>query len=285
MTTFLGTEAISSQLVEIIRDARERLWLISPYLKVNPRLKQLLEDINHLRDIDARVIYGKNDLQPEESIWLEGLTSIRTLFCKDLHAKCYLNEDKALLTSMNLYEYSQVRNYEMGMLVNRTEEPELYGKVYEEARLILRVSEEIRVTVARVPASDSDRGTRIPRGNRASATPGSNRAVASPGNNRDAATPGSNRASASPGNNRAVATTSPGKPTSGFCLRCQSVVTPNPSKPYCAQHFRLWSRYKNVEYEEKYCHLCGKEAKSTFKRPACRDCFLKHKDHFSWLTS
>ena len=32
MATFLGTEAISSQLVEIIRESRERLWLISPFL-------------------------------------------------------------------------------------------------------------------------------------------------------------------------------------------------------------------------------------------------------------
>ena len=249
MATFLGTEAISSQLVEIIRESRERLWLISPFLKVNPRLRQLLEDTNRSRDIDARVIYGKNDLQPEESIWLEGLTSIRTLFCKDLHAKCYLNEDKALLTSMNLYEYSQVRNYEMGILVSRTEEPELYEKVYEEARLIMRASEEIRVTVARVPASDVDKGTQTPR------------------------------------SNRVTATTRLSIPTSGFCIRCKADLTANPAKPYCEQHFRSWNRYKNVEYEEKHCHLCGKDEKATLQKPVCRDCYRKYKDHFEFAFS
>ena len=125
MAEFLSTTGISHRLEEIIQKAQDRLWLISPFLKVTPRIKQLLEETNRLK-IDSRVIYGKNELQPEENNWLESMTSIRTSFCKDLHAKCYMNENEALLTSMNLYEYSQVNNYEMGILVSRETEPELY---------------------------------------------------------------------------------------------------------------------------------------------------------------
>ena len=33
------------------------------------------------------------------------MNSIQTLFRRNLHAKCYLNEKEALLTSMNLYEF------------------------------------------------------------------------------------------------------------------------------------------------------------------------------------
>ena len=36
------------------------------------------------------VVYGKNELQPEENNWLKSMQSIRSSFCKDLHAKCYL---------------------------------------------------------------------------------------------------------------------------------------------------------------------------------------------------
>ena len=46
------------------------------------------------------------------------MTSIKTSVRKNLHAKCYLNEKEALLTSMNLYEYSQEHNDEMGILVS-----------------------------------------------------------------------------------------------------------------------------------------------------------------------
>ena len=49
MTEFLSTTGISHQIEEIIKNAEERLWLISPFLKITPRIKQLLEDTNRLR--------------------------------------------------------------------------------------------------------------------------------------------------------------------------------------------------------------------------------------------
>ena len=156
MAKFLTTTGVSYQLEEIIKDAKERLVLISPFLRVNERVKELLEDKDRLK-IDVRVIYGKNELQPEENNWLESMTSIRTSFCKNLHAKCYLNENEALLTSMNLYEFSQVNNNEMGLLVSKEKERELYEEIYEESMRIVRVSEEIRVTVARVETPEDGR--------------------------------------------------------------------------------------------------------------------------------
>ena len=58
MAEFLTTTGISYRLEEIIKSANERLVIISPYLKVNPRIKELLEDKDRLK-IDVRVIYGK----------------------------------------------------------------------------------------------------------------------------------------------------------------------------------------------------------------------------------
>ena len=156
MAKFLTTTGISYRLEEIIKTAEERLVLISPFLRVNERIKELLEDKDRLK-MDVRVIYGKNQLQPEENNWLESMASIRTSYCKNLHAKCYLNENEALLTSMNLYEFSQVNNNEMGILITREEEPDLYGEVWKEAQRIVRVSDEIRVTVETVvPPEDEE---------------------------------------------------------------------------------------------------------------------------------
>ena len=84
------------------------------------------------------VIYGKNELRPEENNWLRSMNSIRTGFLSDLHAKCYMNENEALVTSMNLYEYSQVNNYEMGISASREEDPKLYEEIEKESERILR---------------------------------------------------------------------------------------------------------------------------------------------------
>ena len=98
MAKFLDTTGVSYHLQQLINKSNEKLVLISPYLKINDRIKQSLEDKNRLK-IDIRVVYGKNELQPEENNWLKSMTSIRSSFCKDLHAKCYLNENELLYNS------------------------------------------------------------------------------------------------------------------------------------------------------------------------------------------
>lgn len=158
MAKFLNTSATNYFLEEMIKDAKDRLILISPFLKLNDRMKELLADKNRLK-IDVRVVYGKSELQPEEINWLKELTYIRTSFCKNLHAKCYLNEELCIITSLNLYEFSQINNNEMGVLIRRGEDAELYKDAYEEAQRIIRISDEVRISLERVanePESKSE---------------------------------------------------------------------------------------------------------------------------------
>ena len=112
-----------------------------------------------------RIVYGKSELQPEEIIWLRELAFLRTSFCKNLHAKCYLNEELCIITSLNLYEFSQVNNNEMGVLVRRSQDAELYRNAYEEAQRIIRISDEVR-SLLHLAFDAHDRLTRRgPRGN------------------------------------------------------------------------------------------------------------------------
>ncbi len=104
MAKFLNTSATNYYLEELIKSASDRLLLISPFLKLNDRIKELLEDKNRLK-IDVRIVYGKSELQPNEISWLNELSFIRTSFCKNLHAKCYINENSCIITSLNLPNY------------------------------------------------------------------------------------------------------------------------------------------------------------------------------------
>ena len=149
MAKFLNTSGTTYHLEELIKNASDRLILISPYLKISDRIKELLEDKNRLK-IDIRIVYGKSDLQPEEINWLKGLDFVRTSFCKNLHAKCYLNENQCIITSLNLYEFSQVNNNEMGVLINRDEDSKLFSDTYDEAQRIIRISEEVKVSADKV---------------------------------------------------------------------------------------------------------------------------------------
>jgi hypothetical protein len=79
MAKFLNTSATNYFLEELIKGAKDRLVLISPFLKLNDRMKELLEDKNRLK-IDVRIVYGKSELQPQEIEWLKAQSFIRTIF-------------------------------------------------------------------------------------------------------------------------------------------------------------------------------------------------------------
>ena len=155
MAKFLSTTGTNYHLEELIKGASDRLILISPFLKLNDRMKELLADKNRLK-IDVRIVYGKSELQPQEIEWLRGLTYIRTSFCKNLHAKCYMNEEMCIITSLNLYEFSQVNNNEMGILIQRSDDSQLYKDAYEEAQRIIRISDEVRISLERVASSEQE---------------------------------------------------------------------------------------------------------------------------------
>src|SRR3546814_15305310 len=117
MAKFLNTSATNYFLEELIKDAKDRLILISPYLKISDRVKELLADKNRLK-IDVRMVYGKSELQPLEISWLREQTYIRTSFCKNLHAKCYVNEELGIVNSLNLYALRQETNNETGITMH-----------------------------------------------------------------------------------------------------------------------------------------------------------------------
>ena len=45
--------------------------------------------------------------------------------------------------------------------------------------------------------------------------------------------------------------------------------------PLCADCFRQWAKFQDKDYAEKYCHSCGKSAKTTFAKPLCMACWKK----------
>ena len=240
MAEFLTTKGITHAIDQIIKNAEEKLWIISPYLKIDRHFEELLEErACDSPNVDIRVIYrSKKKLRPEVKNWLAGYPSIRTSFRENLHAKCYLNEKEAILTSMNLYEFSQANNDEMGILVSREDTP-LYDSILRESRRILRNSEEVREMVATVNRADD--------------------LLEQP------------KYKAKQPTEMAIAETA----KNGHCIRCKTSVPLKPLHPYCRNCFRSWNRAP--DYKEKYCHACGNDTATTKNKPACLPCYRKYR--------
>ena len=154
MAKYLRTSSISAELENLIRDARKKLYIISPYLKLSDNVKELLND-KEREKVEVRIVFGKQELAPAEMGYLEDLKYVRLYFSKNLHAKCYLNEDKMIISSMNLYEFSQQNNREMGILIDTANEQDkqVYDDASKDIDSIIHNSEDF--SYAKVPQKRS----------------------------------------------------------------------------------------------------------------------------------
>jgi phosphatidylserine/phosphatidylglycerophosphate/cardiolipin synthase-like enzyme len=132
----IGTTKISYEIEEILDSAEKYLILVSPYLKLNQRLKVRLSDAFKKVD-NVYLIYRENELKDRELLWLESFKNLKLFPIKNLHAKIYLNQDFALISSMNLYEYSQINNHEIGVKFEFREDQKEYKDTLNEIRIML----------------------------------------------------------------------------------------------------------------------------------------------------
>lgn len=147
MAKFLNTRKAVSEIEDLIRNADQKLILISPYLKLSKDFKELLTYRNS-KDKITTVIFGKQELNPNEMKFLQGLRFVILKYNEDLHAKCYLNDNKMIITSLNLYEFSMNNNKEMGVLIDLNDESdkELFEDAYKEIDFIDETSERFEFT-------------------------------------------------------------------------------------------------------------------------------------------
>jgi len=130
MAKFLNTRKAVSEMEDLIRNAGEKLILISPYLRLSKDFKELLTYRNS-KDKITTVIFGKSYLKPDEMSFLQELRFVILKYNEDLHAKCYVNEDKMIITSLNLYEFSMANNKEMGVLIDKNDQTD--AQLFEDA--------------------------------------------------------------------------------------------------------------------------------------------------------
>ena len=143
MAKFLTTSGVSHKIEEIITGARSRLVLICPYLQLS---KTLLE---RLKDADSRkvkiMIVCKGELRDNQKSLLSELSNLDLYYSENLHAKCYLNENLMVITSMNLYEFSEKTNREMGVLISRDRDEDLFNEAEKEVKSILDSSKRVQL--------------------------------------------------------------------------------------------------------------------------------------------
>lgn len=152
MAQFLTTKGISSKIEDIIRRSTKDVYLVSPYLKLSRTFFERLKDIEE-KNVTIHIIYGKDDLNKNQKELICNLKNLKLYYLDHLHAKCFANEKELIITSMNMHEYSEMNNREMGILIQKQNNEDLYADALDEIKSIIKAAYLESDTTVPLPAS------------------------------------------------------------------------------------------------------------------------------------
>uniref|UniRef100_UPI0040477427 hypothetical protein n=1 Tax=Mariniflexile sp. TaxID=1979402 RepID=UPI0040477427 len=202
------------------------------------------------------LLFGKNEddlsksMKQEDFDFFKQFPNVEIRYEKRLHAKYYANEKKALLSSMNLYGYSQNNNIEVGVLMESsikgafTGDNELDKNSWEYFSTVLRQSE---LLFEKKPVFEKKNLL------------SSYRYVESE-IEKDILSDFFENENQNKTFKRKEPTNIINKvsdKSSGFCIRTGKQIPFNLEKPMAIDAYKMWGKYKDADYPEKYCHFSG----------------------------
>ena len=295
---FLTGKPLSDTIYDTLFKAEKELIIISPYiqnyLKDNV-FKQLLNNtkLHILIGFGKSTSNGGENCKREDIEYFLGFPNITMVYIPQLHGQYYANEKQSVITSMNLLDYSLENKVEFGVLaekaltdlVNKNNFFEtskntimsvldsgytIFAKRPNYNKKFLGLAKDYVGSTVHLDLVDDVLSNREVKPIRYSSFVPENYVNAE---NRPLA-------EREPSPERAIETETPQENAvqeekKGHCIRCNTAIPFDPSKPLCDSCYEAWVKFGNRFYEEKYCHCCGEEKKVTVATPLCYNCFSK----------
>ena len=270
MAKFVKGNGLNAAIESIFDEAESQLTIISPFIQLHNRFIESLKPKIDNPKLEVHLVFGKNESNKSKSMSLQDseffkqFANVKIYYEPRLHAKYYANQNAAVLSSMNLYKYSQDNNIEFGIVTQRDglKEKVMGLELDNDAwKYFQTVVEHSELVYHKQPVYESSMLGLSKKYIRSEVIV-------------DSLTEELSKA-------KKVQKMKPKRPTEvrsskplqasqkGYCIRTREPVPFDVTKPYTDKAFQSWSRYKNDDFNEKYCHFSGEpsEGKTTMAKP------------------
>lgn len=311
MSSFLTGRELENKLTDIIWNAKKYIIIVSPFIKLDNHIKEILEKVKSTHEINLYVLFGKNEeykyksFNEEDFRFISDFKNVTILYNKNLHAKHYCNENEGLITSLNLYGYSLVNNVEYGVHFTKSLNPldklfeetaiftdelifeksevvflkkpqykkKMFGlqREYQQSQVIFDITEEF------INSRKYDRKTL--------------------GDfDLDFETSIESKFNEKPQREKALPKEVE-KPTyvndsigqnstsfNGYCIRTGEQIPFNPGRPFSYNSFLTWSRFGDENFQENFCHYSGEPSNgnTSYAKPILGKNWRKAKADFNF---
>jgi phosphatidylserine/phosphatidylglycerophosphate/cardiolipin synthase-like enzyme len=284
MAKFLKDSELNSAIEKLIDAAEEHVLLVSPYIKLHTRIRDKLS--LRKKEVHLIVVFGKHEdgkdstIHPNDYEFFKTFDTVEIKHEKNLHAKYYASEKEAILTSMNLYDFSQNTNYEFGIQLKSgsysdiakgflgfgdskldNDAGEFFFRIYEGAEDVF-IKEPITKKEGLIWKTEILVDSKVIVDNTEKFFKSSKPTV------------------------QLKSPSTPDKPKTqtGYCIRTKAQIPFNPKRPFSDTAFESWNKFKNPDFAEKYCHFSGEPSngETSFSKPILKKNWSKAKEVFGF---
>ncbi len=255
MAIFLKGNQLNAKLEELFEDAKKEIILISPYIQLHERYKSALLTKKQDPSIKLSVLFGKNEdnlsksMKKEDFDFFRQFPNVEIRYENRLHAKYYANESEFILTSMNLYGYSQNNNIETGIVANKGAMDDTYNTSYGYFRTVIEQADLLFFK----EAIFEEKGFLFGREYTKSIIKIDK--LSDFFNNHNI--------------QQSVQKSAPADIKQGYCIRTGKQIPFDIEKPMTPEAYKEWNKFKKQNYPENFCHYSGEPSngKTTFEKP------------------
>lgn len=304
MPSFVTGKELEEKITDIIHQAKNTLLIVSPFIKLDDYFKELFNTHKKSPALHIIIIFGKNEDNVYKSFnksdfeYFKDFPNISIIYIPNLHAKYYGNEQKGIITSINLYDKSFEKNIEFGYysesslldklehgidqsaweyckkLANKYDVIFLKRPVYK--LKLLGLSKDLVGSNILVDQIDNLVKGRAINKNRLESFPefiDSDQTFSSEKPVR--AYYGSKTSNVHKFNSPKNVFPDTVNNKNGFCIRCGINIPFNPEYPLCDKCFISWAKRNDFDNREAFCHLSGKKSfgKTTKRNPILKNSF------------
>ena len=228
--------SVQQDILNLINGAQQALVLACPYFDPWRGLTAAIERA-HARGVAIHLILRGAEEREKHAAAASALrpflSSLR--FIERLHAKVYLSEQAAVLSSMNLLASSALDSVEFAVTVLKQLHPDGYQQALKVCEALMAMAEQDRLR----HSTGSGQGSGL------RAAPSIAQPQRSTSRQRSA----------------------------GHCIRCGDEIARNLDKPLCPDCYKIWSKYSDEDYVEERCHHCARKTATSMRKPHCRSCY------------
>ena len=122
----INPNEIGSKISTLISESQENFIVVSPYLDLS-KWRKILINLENAIKRGVKIKFYFREIKDKDFNVLNNL-GIELIKIEGLHTKLYFNESEVIVSSMNLYEFSDLYSIDIAMYFN---EPEEYNKIYD----------------------------------------------------------------------------------------------------------------------------------------------------------